>query len=81
MLDGYDIGINGCLTKEVEDNVKAFIGVVDDDVLLPDSSKTIALMLQYAFGKARRVGREFEFGPVLVDQLSQIANAKEACGF
>ena len=35
-------------------------------------------MLQNAFGKARRVGGKFEFGPVFVDQLRQIADAKEA---
>ena len=50
--------------QELHDDVEGFVGVVDDEVLLPDRGEAIAAMLADALGEARVVGRELEVRPV-----------------
>jgi hypothetical protein len=52
--------------------------VVDDHVLLADRRKAIAAMLANALGKARRIGRELEVGPVDAHQLLQVVDAQHS---
>ena len=51
--------------------------MVDDDVLRRDRREAVAAEIQDAFGKAWRVGREEQVGPVVHDQLTQIGDAEQ----
>ena len=55
--------------------------MVDDDVLGPDRGEAIAAMFADPLGEARREGREFEVGPVLLDQRGEVGDAEEAGRF
>ena len=55
--------------------------MVDEDVLVADRREAIAAMFADAFREARVERREFEVGPVLVDQAGKVRHAEEAAGF
>ena len=81
LLDRDDAGILGGLAQEGQDDVEALIRVVDDDVLGADRGEAIAVIFADPLGEARRVGREFEVGPVLLDQQGEVGDAEEAGRF
>ena len=64
LLDGDDIGIARRLLQELHDHVEGFVGMMDDQILLPDRGEAVAAVIADAFGKARIVGHEFEIGTV-----------------
>ena len=64
--------------QELDDNVERFIGVMNNQILLPDRSEDIAAMIAHAFGMARHIGREFEVGPVEPGQLRQLVHRQHA---
>src|SRR3546814_8647189 len=66
------------LPQEGEHHVKAFIGMVDDDVLGLDGGEAIAVMLPDSLGKTRRIGQELQVGPIAVDKLRHVADADDA---
>ena len=53
LLDRHDRRVARRLAQELHDDVEALIGMVDDDVLLPDRGKAIAAEIADALGKAR----------------------------
>ena len=81
LLDRDDVRVLGRLAEEGDDDVEALIGVVDEDVLGADRGEAIAVIFADPLGEARREGREFEIGPVLVDQQGEIGDAEEAGRF
>ena len=64
--------------QELHDDVEGFVGVVDDEVLLPDRGETIAAVLAHPLGKARIERRELEIGPVEADELRQFLERQHA---
>ena len=54
---------------------------MDDDILLPDCGKAIAIMFADPLGETRCIRWEFQIRPVFFDQLSQIRDAKKPAGF
>ena len=78
LLDRDDVGVGGGLLDEFDHHLEAFVGVVDEDVLLADRRETVAAMLADALGKARVERLELEVGAVLVDQQRQVAHAEQA---
>ena len=64
LLDRHHVGVARRLLQELHHHVEGFVGVVDDQVLLPDGGEAIAGMLADALGKARIVGHEFEVGAI-----------------
>ena len=57
-------GSRAACLQELHHHVERLVGVVDDQVLLPDRGEAVAAMIADALGKARIVGHEFEVGPV-----------------
>ncbi|HWT11196.1 MAG TPA: polyphosphate kinase 1, partial [Allosphingosinicella sp.] len=57
---------------ELHHDVEALIRVVDDDVLGPDRGEAVAAELAHSLRETRRIGREFEVGPVLPDDLEAL---------
>ena len=55
--------------------------MVDDDVLGADRGEAVAAMFADPLGKARVERREFEVGPVLLDQRREVGDAEEAGRF
>ena len=78
LLDRHDVGIARRLGEELHDDVEGFVGVVDDEVLLPDRGEAIAAVLAHALGKARVERRELEVGPVEGDELRQFVERQHA---
>ena len=64
LLDRDHVGIARRLLQELHHHVEDLVGVMDDDVLLPDRREAVAAVVADALGKARIVGHEFEVGPV-----------------
>ncbi len=81
LLDRDDVGVLGRLAEEGDHHLEAFIGVVDDEILGPDRGETIAVMFHDPLREARRVGREFEVGPIDLDQLAKVGDADEPGAF
>ena len=81
LLDRDHVRIRRRLAQEGEHHLEALIGVVDDDVLGADRGEAIAAMFADPLGKARAERREFEVGPVLLDQRFEIGDAEEAGRF
>ena len=52
--------------------------MVDDQILLPDRGEAIAAEIADAVGIARRVGHEFEVGPVQIGDLRHLAERQHA---
>ena len=63
------------MPDELNDDVEALVGMVDNDVLLPNRRKAIPAEISDAFGKARIIGREDEVGPLVDDQLLGVIEA------
>ena len=78
LLDRHHIGIDRRLFEEGDDDVERLIGMVDDNVLGPDRGEAITAIFADAFGEARRIGLEFEVGPVLVNDAGQVADADKS---
>ena len=64
LLDGDDVGIARRLLQELHHHVEGLVGMVDDQILLPDGRETVAAVIANALGIARIVGHEFEIGTV-----------------
>src|SRR4029077_19516783 len=78
LLDGDDIWVARRLLQELHDDVEGFIGVMDDQVLLPDRGKDIAAMIAYPFGVTWHIGGEFQVGPVEPGELRQLVHGQPA---
>ena len=78
LLDRDDVRIARGLLQELHDDVERFIGMMNDQVLLPDRGEHIAAVIAHAFGMARNVGHEFEVGPVEPCQLRQLVHGQDA---
>ena len=78
LLDRDHVGIARRLLQELHHDIERFIGVMDDQVLLPDRRKAIAALLADAFGKTRIVWHEFEIGPIDVRQLDELGDRERA---
>ena len=78
LLDRDDVGIARRLLQELHHDVERLVGVVDDQVLLPDRGEAVAGVIADALGEARIVGHEFEVGPVDGDELRQLAERQHA---
>ena len=78
LLDRDHVGIARRLLQELHHHVEGFVGVMDDQVLLPDRGEAIAAMLADALGKARIVGHEFEIGPIDGGELRQLGEREHA---
>ena len=78
LLDRDHIRIARSLPKELHHHIEGFIGVMHHNILGANGGKAIATEIQDAFGKARRIGREQQIGPVIHDQLRQIGKPKQA---
>ncbi len=77
LLDRDDVGVGGGLFEEGEHHVERLVRVMDDDVLRLDRGEAIAAIFADPLGEARREGREFEIGAILVDDRVEIADAEE----
>ena len=74
-------GSRAACVQELDDDVEALIGMMDDDVLLPDRGKAIAAEIADALGKARDVRGEDEIGALVGDdQLGGVVEAENALG-
>ena len=69
LLDRDHVRIARRLLQELHHHVEGFVGVMDDEVLLPDRGEAVAAMIADALGKARIIGHELEVGPVDRDEL------------
>ena len=78
LLDRDHVGIARRLLQELHHHVEGFVGVVDDQVLLPDGGEAVAAMVADALGIARIVGHEFEIGPVEPGELGEIVERQHA---
>ena len=78
LLDRDDVGIARGLLQEIHHHVEGFEGVVNDEILLPDGGEAVAAMVAHALGIARRVGHEFEVGPVETRQLRHLVERQHA---
>ena len=78
LLDRNDVGIAGRLLQKLHDDVERFIGMMNDQILLPDRCENIAAVIAHAFGMARHVGHEFKIGPVEPRQLRQLVHGQNA---
>src|SRR5690606_37679790 len=80
LLDRHNVGIPGRLAQELDDDVEALIGMVDDDVLLADGRETVAAVIADALGKPRIVGREFQVVARQADDLGDLAYGERPFG-
>src|SRR5947207_3507076 len=78
LLDRDDSGVARCLAQELDDDVEALIGVMDNDVLLTDRREAIAAEIADALGKARVIGGEDEIRTLVGDQLSGVVQSEDA---
>ena len=78
LLDRDHVGIARRLLEELHHHVKKLVRMVDDQILLPDSSEAIAAMVADAFRIARIVRHEFEIGAVELGELCKIVEREHA---
>ena len=78
LLDRHHVRIARRLMQEVDDDVEGLVGMVDDQVLLPDGGEAVAAMVADAAGITRRVGHEFEIGPIEARDLRHLVERKHA---
>ncbi len=78
LLDGDDGRIAGRLAHELDDDVEAFVGMVDDDVLRLDGGEAVAAEIADPLGKARIVWGEEQVRPLVDDQLLGVDEAEDA---
>ena len=81
LLDGNDGGVDRGLMQEIDHHLEAFVGVVDDHVLLANGGEDIAVMRQHTLGIAGREGRELEVGARLVADGVEIVEPQHPAGF
>ena len=81
LLDGDDIRIAGRLMQEVDHDVEQLVGVMNDEVLLPDGRKTIAAVIADAIWITRRVRHKFKIRPVEVRELRHFVQRQYAGDF
>ena len=58
--------------QKVHHHVEQLVGVMDDQILLPDGGKTIAAVIADSFGIARRIGYEFKIRAVEARELRHL---------
>ena len=80
LLDRNDIGIDGGLPNKVHHHFKAFVRVMDHNVLLTDCGEDIAIVFADTFGIAGGVCVELEIGAVFRNALGQTINTDHAVG-
>ena len=80
LLDRRDRRVARRLPQELDDDVEALIGVMDDDVLLPDRGEAIAAEIADPLGKARVIGGEDQIRALVDDQLLGVVEAENAVG-
>ena len=78
LLDRDDGGIARRLREELDDDVEGFIGVMDDEILLPDRGEAIAAIVAHPLGKPRVIGGKFQIGPIERDELRQFVERQHA---
>src|SRR5262249_20251765 len=66
------------LAHELHHNVEALIGMVDDDILLPDCGEAIPAVVADALGKSGRIGRELEIGPIVHNESAGAGKTQQA---
>ena len=71
LLDRHHVRVARRLLHELHHHLEALVGVVDDEVLLPDRGEAVAAEVLDPLGKARREGREQQVRPVLGDHLAR----------
>src|SRR5262249_52564919 len=64
------------LAQKLDNDIEAFVGVVDDDVFLPNRGKTVPAEIADAFGEARIIGGKHQVGSVVDDQPSGVVEAE-----
>ena len=80
LLDRYDRGIARRLPHELNNDIEAFVRMVDNDVFLPDRRKAIPAEIPDSLWKARIVGRENKIGALVDDQLLGVVETENAVG-
>ena len=77
LLDRHDVGIGSSLPQKFDHDLERFIRMVDQDILVTNSRKTIAAMIADPFRKARAIRSEFEIRAVFFNQYVEIADADQ----
>src|SRR5215467_12325956 len=73
--------IAGGLAHKLDDDVETLVGMMNDDVLLPDGGKAIAAKIPNPLGKAHIVGRKREIGALIDDdELFKVIKAEDPVG-
>jgi len=78
LLDGHDVGVLGRLADELHHHVERLVGMMDDDVLLPDGGKAVSAMVTDTLRKARVVRRKFQLRTFIEDQLRRVGISHHA---
>src|SRR5207249_2747647 len=76
LLDRHDCRVTGGLPHELHNDIEAFVGMVDDDVLLPDRREAVAAIIPDALRKTSVIRREDKTRPFVDDQLLGIVEAE-----
>ena len=71
-------GSRAACCRKLHHHVERFVGVVDDEVLLPDRGKAIAAVIAHPLRIARRIGNEFKIRPVEVGELRHLVERQHA---
>src|SRR5262249_52011621 len=69
-----------CLSYELNDDVKALIGMMDNDVLLPDRGEAVPAIVPNPFRKTRIVGSKDKIGTLVDDQLLGVVETEDPVG-
>ena len=64
--------------EEIHHHVERLVGVMDDQVLLPDRGETVAAVVADASGIARRIGNKFKVGTVEMRKLRHFVEREHA---
>ncbi len=72
LLDRHNIGIARRLEQELHDDVEQLVGVMDNQVLLPDRHEAVAAIVAHPLGEARIEQGELELRPVDGDDLTEL---------
>ena len=80
LLDCGDGRVAGSLPQKLNDDVEALIGMMDDDVLLPDCREAIPAEIANPLREPRIVGGEDQIRALVDDQLRGVVEAKYTVG-